>query len=80
MRAMARTVGWGVVLILPGGFLLFFAYVFARAVHQRRQLALSQGIPGTPVGLLGILAEIRLSDLVREARSAFELGAFSSGS
>ena len=77
---MARTVGWGVVLILPGGFLLFFAYVFARAIHQRRQRALSQGIPGSPAGLFGILAEIRFADLLREARAAFELGAFSSGS
>ncbi len=79
MRAMARTVGWAVVLILPGGFLLFFAYVFARAVHQRRQQAGSQGTPGVQ-GFFGILAEIRLADLVREARAAFELGAFSSGS
>jgi hypothetical protein len=77
---MAKSVGWGVVLILPGGFLLFFAYLFARAVYQRRQQARSQSTPGGPVGLFGILAEIRLADLVREARAAFELGAFSSGS
>jgi len=77
---MARTVGWGVVLILPGGFLLFLAYVFARAVHERRQQALSQGIPGAPVGLFAILAEIRFADLLREALAAFQLGAFSSGS
>ena len=70
MPIWLRTIWVGTVLVVPGGFLLFFAYLFARAVRRSWHVALAQN-PGQEVRLFQLLRQVQFQDLLREARSAF---------
>jgi hypothetical protein len=64
----ARTFWVGVVLIVPGGFLLFLSYAFARTLLNRKRAAAQAN--GGEAHLRDVLAEMRLKDLLREVRAA----------
>jgi hypothetical protein len=56
------------VLIVPGGFLVFLAYAFGRAfLNGRRVVARANG---GEVHLKDVLAQVRLSDVLREVRAS----------
>jgi hypothetical protein len=69
MAVWIKTAWVATVLIVPGGFLVFLAYIWARALVRAREKA--QAVTtGGPVPLREVLAEVRFRDLVREARAA----------
>jgi len=69
MSILLRTIWVGTVLVVPGGFLLFFAYLLARAVIRKWQVAAVQN-PDQGVRVLQVLRQVQLQDLLREARTA----------
>jgi hypothetical protein len=56
-----------VVLIVPGGFALFLAYAFVRAVRENRRATAQAN--GGEAHLRDVLAKIRFKDLLRELRT-----------
>src|SRR5215471_14812724 len=69
MSIWLRTIWVGTVLVVPGGFLLLFAYLLARAVIRKWQVAAVQN-PDQGVRVLQVLRQVQLQDLLREARTA----------
>jgi hypothetical protein len=55
-----------VVLIVPGGFALFLAYAFVRAVLENRRAQANGG----EAQLRDVLAKIRFKDVLRELRTS----------
>ena len=66
------SVWWKMVLgllmvLLPGGFVLLFAYALFRALHHGWVVAQAQG---GKVHLRDVVASIHFRDVLREARTA----------
>ncbi len=69
MPGWARTFWVGVVLIVPGGFLLFLGYAFGRALLRTKRAAAANASDGearphrfpTQVTLKDVLREVRTS-------------------
>jgi hypothetical protein len=57
------------VLLVPGGFFLLLAYVYARAFRQRWRMA-QASTPDGRVSLRNVANSLRLKDVVAEARAA----------
>ncbi len=68
MSGWARAFWMAVVLIVPGGFALFLAYAFARAVLAKRR-EIAQVNPGD-AHLRDVLAKIRFQDILTEVRAS----------
>lgn len=68
MPGWVRTFWAAVILILPGGFLLFLGYAFGRALLRTR-LALAQS-HGGEAHFREILASVRLRDVLHEVRAS----------
>ena len=68
MPIWLRTIWVGTVLVVPGGFLLFFAYLLARTVMRNWQIAAAQN-PDQAVRVFRVLRQVQLQDLLREART-----------
>jgi hypothetical protein len=72
MGAVVKTVLAVAVAVIPGALVALIAFVVARAVmHSFRQAGAGKGAP--PVHLREVLASLRFSDLVREARGVMAL-------
>jgi hypothetical protein len=56
------------VLLVPGGFFLLLAYVYARTLRQRWRLA-HAAASGAPVSLRDVAFSLSFKDLVAEARA-----------
>jgi len=69
MSIWLRTIWVGTVLVVPGGFLLLFAYLLARAVIHNWQIAVAQN-PDQQVRWGRVLRQVQFQDLLREARTA----------
>jgi len=69
MSIWLKTIWVATVLVVPGGFLLFFAYLLARAVMHNWHLSVAQS-PDQQVRLLQVLRQVQFQDLLREARTA----------
>ena len=68
MPFWVRTAWVATVLIVPGGFLVFLAYVWARALVRAQQLQAVAA--GAPVPFRRVIGQVHFRDLVREARQA----------
>ncbi len=68
MSGWARAFWVAMVLILPGGFMVFLAYAFGRALLKgKRAAARAQG---GQVRLRQVLANVRFKDILREVRAS----------
>jgi len=63
-----RTFWAAVILILPGGFLLFLGYAFGRALLQTRRAVAEAH--GGDADLREVLASMRLKDVLHEVRAS----------
>jgi hypothetical protein len=70
MALWMKTIVAVAMMLVPGAFVLFLAFTCARAVRARWLVAQQQS-PGGAVPMKQVLAGLRLSDLVRDARAAF---------
>jgi len=68
MSLWVRTAWVATVLVIPGGFLVFLAYVWARALVRARQVQAVAA--GAPVPFSRVIGQVHFRDLVREARQA----------
>lgn len=71
MAVWWKTVMAVAVMVVPGAFVVFLAYVLSRTLVTRWQSA-HKAAPDRRVRLVrDVFAEIKMRDLVREARAAF---------
>lgn len=63
-----RTIWVGIILVVPGGFLLFLTYAFGRAVLRVRRVA-AQGAGGQTAAD-HLLAQVTFKDVLREVRAS----------
>ena len=68
MSGWARAFWMAVVLIVPGGFALFLAYAFTRAVLAKRR-EMAQANRGD-AHWRDVLAKIRFQDILTEVRAS----------
>jgi len=64
----ARTFWVAVVLIVPGGFLLFLGYAFGRALLRTKRAAANA--PGKEARPRPFPARVTLKDVLREVRAS----------
>ncbi len=68
MPGWVRTIWVAVVLIVPGGFLLFLGYAFGRALLQtKRTVAKAHG---GEAHLRDVLANVSFKDVLHEVRAS----------
>ncbi len=67
MAALARLIWVAMVLLVPGGLVLLFTYLLARALlHTWQHEQTSEGL----TKVRRVVSSVRLRDIVREARAA----------
>jgi len=68
MSAWVRVMWVATVLIMPGGFFIFLAYVWTRTLLRASE-KIRATTPGSTIRLRDIFAKVTFRDLVREARA-----------
>lgn len=71
MAVWLKTMMAVAVMVVPGAFVAFLAYILSRTVVSRWQSAQLSASTGKVNLVRDVLATISMRDLVREARAAF---------